>query len=784
MDIKYTIINNDCYFNSNGIITINNIKFDDQNEANQFLSYDIIWSGDLTDTVLSKDKRILYNLKNGIYYFQIKSLSSDYTSSIYECQINTPEPLSITSVVASKYSCHSDGQISVSVTGGQAPYIYSNGIHNIVSDLNIITFTDLSEGTYHISVQDHNGCKVIYDETVVIQNNNILLEIDKILTPLIIDSYVPTYFTIKGANGPFDLVFYNTYSNEQICVSHLDKQYVIDDSILNTYKYFIPDKLSPGQYDVTISSVNGCSFVQSFYLPNILPLVVNCNITSNTVDNNIVSSTTLPIFDTLLIPYNLMISNPKVLEAIKGYSLKQTIPIKINDILHKFTITRNILNRYILESGQIEVLRLGDNPQDWYFYLQIAPGINLEKNPEHNSASIVINIQEEDFPITLGVSKDGNLDTEHISLVRGSLIMSGVLDNQFNKKEYYISLKNEINSLDEYDFLIQDSKITTHKNTYNAGSVTIVNFLSNFEQLNQIVYLHDTNTVELSPENQSYLINIKNLLSSMNNIHNTIYIYFNNTNYNGSLNLFISGQPYFITTEGRIENQYSIDYYYCNQSSTKLNDLYKNNQKIINDVSLRHLPEGIIVVKIKDLFNNKPKIIKNGQHTILYDDHFVSLTDFIKKYNESLLSFIEYGDIICYIPNSNAIVDVVDIPTFIPPNFVPNRQDIVLFNRYSPTKQIKQTEQNTNTSLNIKIYPKKTKCVLKGPNNYQLSINEDIKLINMIPGVYNICGDDQDLFDKNLYQNLNRITIDKNNNLDIEIKFTSYDNKIFIKETE
>jgi hypothetical protein len=105
--------------------------------------------------------------------------------------------------------------------------------------------------------------------------------------------------------------------------------------------------------------------------------------------------------------------------------------------------------------------------------------------------------------------------------------------------------------------------------------------------------------------------------------------------------------------------------------------------------------------------------------------------------------------------------------------FIPQRQ----------TKIISQTnDPNNKSSLNIKISPNLTKCIINGPNNYLLEIDTDTKLINMIPGVYTIVGNEEDLLAKNLEQNYNRILVDKNSETNVIIKFESYKDKILIKE--
>jgi len=101
-----------------------------------------------------------------------------------------PSPVQITSEISTNLSCNgaNDGTISITVTGGITPYLYSiDGGTTFLS--NGGNFSDLSPGNYDVAVQDNNGCT---------QNGNTL----NITEPqsIVIDSETSTDVTCNGGN--------------------------------------------------------------------------------------------------------------------------------------------------------------------------------------------------------------------------------------------------------------------------------------------------------------------------------------------------------------------------------------------------------------------------------------------------------------------------------------------------------------------------------------------------------------------------------------------------------
>lgn len=782
MNIIYNVTNNRCYNDSDGSINITSISFT-PTESVDFASYEIVWYGGISNTQLSNNNKIAVDLPNGIYSFRLVSLSSSEISDLYTINITSPPALVIDNIYHSEYSCGSNGSIEIYISGGSAPYSYRVGPLVNITNSAFSSFTNLEAGTYSISIEDSNGC-LVQAENIELLDSNIEFNLTQISTPISPDSYADLEFNITG-NGPFELSFISQTTQEITKINSFETSH-IKNILDNTFYYYINDKIYPDTYTLTIKDRSGCSISADMEVTNTAEIFVDINASSNTNSDLFTINSTLPIFDTLLIPYKLIFNNSEQWNHIKKHNLKNYLSIIINDQTYKFLITRTMLNKYCTDSNKIEILKLGNTSKDWFFYLQLAPAISLATNPEFINAKIELDIDGAKFPITLGLNNNQQLDSENLSLIRGSFIIAGIIDNQFSDSDKcYITTNNEITNSENYDFLVKNITVSNHRNLYSNSIVTIINFLDNFNLLIDTVTLNQ-NFCELSIDDYQYLLNIKHLLLTLNNFNynDSIYVYSVSEYGNGSLMVNVKGQDYFYLINETVINTYNIEYFYFTEDSTKLSNLLLNNELLSNIFSVYNMKNGFYILRIKDKYNNKPKYITNNRTTIEYNDHYTSAKQYIQLYNPNILDLFLYGDILAYIPkkNNDNILNTLDnIPTINLNIFINNQSPTS--NNTNIIKTISQTNDTTNTSsLTIKISPTLTKCVITGPNNYQLDISQDTKLINMIPGVYIIQGNEQDLFDKNLFSNYVRVLVDKNSEIITSIKFNSYKDKVLIKE--
>ncbi|WP_108425108.1 T9SS type B sorting domain-containing protein [Flagellimonas amoyensis] len=100
--------------------------------------------------------------------------ASGFCEAVYEITIVQDPALTITPNVTD-VTCFggSDGSISLTATGGEAPYVYS--INNGATYQPLNTFVNLPAGTYDISIRDANNC-VVSSQVTIAQPDEIIAE--------------------------------------------------------------------------------------------------------------------------------------------------------------------------------------------------------------------------------------------------------------------------------------------------------------------------------------------------------------------------------------------------------------------------------------------------------------------------------------------------------------------------------------------------------------------------------------------------------------------------------
>jgi gliding motility-associated-like protein len=113
------------------------------------------------------------NLAAGSCFIQL----SDANGCTAQATVTLTDPacsdFGLASVTPSNYSCadEGDGSITITISGGQAPYTYTIGSMTFTTNETTYTFGPLSAGTYNnISVTDSRGCKVSLAGVVQINN--------------------------------------------------------------------------------------------------------------------------------------------------------------------------------------------------------------------------------------------------------------------------------------------------------------------------------------------------------------------------------------------------------------------------------------------------------------------------------------------------------------------------------------------------------------------------------------------------------------------------------------
>lgn len=228
-------------------------------------------NGTITLTITGGSQPYYYSASTGqvaISYandFTISGLSAgDYNFSVTDaglCQIFTgttlltPNGMSSVSIVGTNSYCSSnDGQITVTVIGGEAPFSYtligSGGNQStVVGQQQIQSFENLSADTYAVIVEDSTGCVFTREVTI--------LAIDKFIFTTEI-----TETSCNQNNGSVVIEIYGDYSLP-IDYSVDDIQNVIDTNL--TAVTF--NNLSSGNHTVTITDASGCQQTKIIFVP-------------------------------------------------------------------------------------------------------------------------------------------------------------------------------------------------------------------------------------------------------------------------------------------------------------------------------------------------------------------------------------------------------------------------------------------------------------------------------------------------------------------------------------
>lgn len=777
MNIIYSTNNNICFNDSNGFIIIESIEFSEI-EQPLYSTYTIEWFGDFDNSSISNDKFQAISLKNGSYSFKVVSTSSFEESNLYNITITSPDLLYISNVKYEEYACSDNGSVYVEIDGGVSPYFYNIGSYNITSNDKFVNFKNIDSGIYTLSVTDSNQCSYVWPTNIVINNSDITYTLQEILPPKLLNSFATLDLVVSGP-GPFNFLFTNEDTAESLYLDTFETKY-LKTSINNTYNYVFDDLLVPGQYNITIKNIYGCTISQNIFLPNIQPITVNVSISNNSNTNDIfIVDQTQAIFDTIIVPYKLIANNSDFWQVIKNKNLKDNLELFINDVKYTYIIYKILLNKYCSTDDQLQILRLDNDSDNWYYYFYIAPGINLGTNSELINAKIELRHENKIFPITFGLT-NGDLDQENPSLISGTFILSDTgYDQFFNGGNLDVKI-GEPSSIDDKEFIVQNIKKNTAYNIYTLGFVTIINFLEYFNVLNYNINNNQT-TCNALPEDYRYIINVKKLLKAINNFNNINNIYIFNSSYyqknDNNVSLSVPGAQ-IITDEG-ITNNYMIKYFYLDTVKKDPMPLYAGSQKIENVLSISGLKNGHYIVRIKDFNGNIPRVINydSDSQPVNYDDHFLAAKKIISNFNENLIDKFMYGDILFFIGDDD--IESINnslIPTApSSPNIVPALPETII----ETIEQTKNAQNNNSLTINM---IQNISYYIYGPNNYKHIASSSIKIINMVPGVYTIIGNAEDLIKNSLYQNETRINIEKNQTYNIYIDFISYQNDIFIKD--
>ena len=188
------------------------------------------------DNGLSSDSNQI-NLAAGTYTVTVTD--DDNNKDTLAIEITEPTELVISFIDSSMVTCYggNDGMLTISVTGGTAPYTYnwSNGEQTD-------TIINLTAGEYSVTVTDNNGCSQEKINYITEPMDFFVSQTDSTMVTCNGGNDGIISIIVDGETNPYT---YNWSNGEQT------------DTIIN---------LTAGEYNVTVTDNNGCTKMESFFV--------------------------------------------------------------------------------------------------------------------------------------------------------------------------------------------------------------------------------------------------------------------------------------------------------------------------------------------------------------------------------------------------------------------------------------------------------------------------------------------------------------------------------------
>ena len=197
-------------------------------------------------------------LSSGNYSFQVTDAA--LCTIVVGTTLTSPNGITSVSISTQGSTCSSsEGSITVSVNGGSSPYIYTliypgGNVLNVSNNQTTQLFSNLSSGTYGVSVQDQSGCFYM-DEVTLFATNTFTISTETTGTTCNRSNGYILVNKSEGGSSPFD------YS--------LDGLVNIIDTTLSAITF---DNVSVGQHTITVTDSTGCTQTTQVYVEASSPL--------------------------------------------------------------------------------------------------------------------------------------------------------------------------------------------------------------------------------------------------------------------------------------------------------------------------------------------------------------------------------------------------------------------------------------------------------------------------------------------------------------------------------
>ncbi len=232
-----------CFNGNDGTATIDAINYN--NTAADPNDFSILWSNGNSGT----------SITNAIGGQDYSVIVTDALGCTGTASIMIDNPAEIGSLVQSidNVNCFgsNDGAATVGGAGGTAPYVFLWDMN--ANNQTTATATDLSEGTYNVTITDDNGCSTSIDVLIEQpQNISVSYDTEAVLCPGDLNGSISAI--VSGGTAPFDYLWSNG----------------------NTESGF--ENSSAGPYQLTITDANGCTDISGTVIDS--PPAINTNVTT------------------------------------------------------------------------------------------------------------------------------------------------------------------------------------------------------------------------------------------------------------------------------------------------------------------------------------------------------------------------------------------------------------------------------------------------------------------------------------------------------------------------
>lgn len=161
--------------------------------------YTYVWSSVNGPFAITKD---VFGLTAGTYTVEVTDLAMTTITETYI--IIEPTPVTITNVIIFDESDICDGSINITPNGGTGPYTYQWSIPQQSQDL-----VDLCEGSYNVTVTDSKGCTFVSPEYIIEPSSPQVGNVDITDVSCFSDTDGVICIDIVGGNAPYTVTINN-----------------------------------------------------------------------------------------------------------------------------------------------------------------------------------------------------------------------------------------------------------------------------------------------------------------------------------------------------------------------------------------------------------------------------------------------------------------------------------------------------------------------------------------------------------------------------------------------